>query len=110
MKKLLKLNEDRLRAIVAESVKNVLLEAELLPNGTDNTAAKTAWMAISNALVNIQTAMRNREKEVIPSRNPTQINGLTHAISQNDVKEIVDYIFSTINNCLSSTLPNLMRK
>lgn len=102
-----RINESQLKVIVAEAVKKVLNE-DILPNSTKNTPAKTAWEAISNGLVNIQQAMKIRETERVPDSRSVE-NGRTHVITPKDVEEIVNYIYTTIDNCLSSTLPNLRR-
>ena len=65
-------------------------------------------MAISNALVNIQQVMKNREEEKVPDARSEE-NGRIHAIVPKDVEDIVDYIYTTIDNCLSNTFPNLRR-
>ena len=108
MKQVIRINKYRLKAMITESVKSQLNEIDLLPDGIKNTPAKTAWMAISNALVNIQQVMKNIEEEKIPDAR-SEDNGRVHAIVPKDVEDIVDYIYTTIDNCLSNTLPNLRR-
>ena len=89
--------------------KDIISEIDLLPNGRETSPAKTAWEAISNGLVNIQQAMKYREDEKVPDTRSIE-NGRRHVITIKDVEEIVNYIKLTINNCLSTTLPNLMLK
>lgn len=95
--KSINLNEKQLHRIVAESITKVLSENELLPNGTKSTAAKTAWEALYNSLENIKAMMNNTYQ------------GKKGNIGVADVQSVVEYINTTINNCLSSTLPNLMK-
>ena len=89
--------------------KRILSEIDLLPNGIKSTPAKTAWEALSNGLVNIQQAMKYRETERIPDARSAE-NGRRHVVTPKDVEEIVRYIKTTINNCLSSTFPKFMLK
>ena len=89
--------------------KDIISEIDLLPKGIKSSPAKTAWEALSNGLVNIQQAMKYRETEKVPDAHSAE-NGRTHVITPKDVEEIVGYIKLTVNNCLSSTLPDLMLK
>lgn len=82
------------------------MKIDLLTNGVKNTPEKTAWEAISNGLVNIQQAMQYRMNERVPDTRSD--NGRTQVITPKDVEDIVNYIKTTINNCLSNTFPRLV--
>ena len=55
-KRSIRLSESELKRIITESVK-IILKEDLVPDGIDNTPARTAWEGIGNALVNIQQYM-----------------------------------------------------
>lgn len=101
------ITETQLKKLIAESIKRVMNEADLFPDGIDCTPARTAWEGISNALINIQQYME--EKNELFKRKYDFKNGIFQDIGENDVIELVDYIHLTLNNVLKNTMPNLMK-
>ena len=67
--------------------KRTLSEIELLPNGVKSTPAKTVWETLSNGLVNIQQAMRDRETQRIPDARSVE-NGRRYVITPKNVEDI----------------------
>lgn len=104
----MKITETQLQQIISETVKRVLKEGDLFSNGIDVTPARTAWEGIKNALINIQEYMGTKQSQF--SREYDFNNGVFSDITEEDVKELVDYIDLTINNVLSSSLPHIREK
>jgi len=90
-----------------ESIKKYLAE-DISPE-IKTSPAKIAWMALSNALFNIQQYMKHRENELIPNPNNPK-EGKRHPITTEDVKKLLEYIDTTINNCISATIPNIRKQ
>lgn len=101
------ITETQLKKLIEESIKRVMNEVDLFPDGIDCTPTRTAWEGISNALINIQQYME--EKNELFKRKYDFKNGIFQDIGENDVIELVDYIHLTLNNVLKNTMPNLMK-
>jgi hypothetical protein len=99
------ITEAQLKHIISESIKKILREGDLFPNGIEITPARTAWEGIANALVNIQQYMGTKKQDF--EREYNFSTGEFKDITEADVKELVDYIDLTINNVLSVSLPNI---
>ena len=98
---IMKITETKLRNIIQECVKNILLEVDLSQDGNISTYRQsiTAWKMIYTAMEEIKRVMDETTKN----------KGGVHNIGTDDVQMILDHIDNTIDNCLSSTLPQLRK-
>lgn len=99
------ITETQLKHYISESIKKILKEGDLFPNGIEITPARTAWVGITNALIDIQQYMSTKKQDL--EREYNFSTGEIKDITEADVKELVDYIDLTINNVLSASLPNI---
>ena len=98
----MKITEAKLRNIIQESVKKVLCEMDLSQDGNISPYRKsiTAWKMIYTAMEEIKRVMDETAKN----------KGGIHNIGTEDVQMILGHIENTIDNCLSSTLPQLRKQ
>lgn len=98
----MKITEAKLRNIIQESIKNTLLEEDLSQDGNISTYRHsiTAWKMIYTAMEEIKRVMDETAKN----------KGGVHNIGIEDVQMILEHIDNTIDNCLSSTLPQLRKR
>ena len=73
----------------------------------EKISSRTAWMGISNALVNIQQYMQNKQSEY--NREHDINNSVLKDITEEDVIELVNYIHLTLDNVLTSTFPKYIK-
>ena len=95
----MKFTDTQLKQIISEAITKVLSEGDLSQNMSNYRKSISAWNMIYDALDNIKYAMDAQ----------AQNKGGVRNIGASDVEMILDYIDMTIDNCLSSTLPNLRK-
>lgn len=95
----MKFTDTQLKQIISEAITKVLSEGDLSQNMSNYRKSISAWNMIYDSLDNIKRAMDATAQNKGGIRN----------IGASDVEMILEYIDMTIDNCLSSTLPNLRK-
>lgn len=98
----MKITKAKSRIIIQESAKKALSEMDLSQDRNINPYRKsiTAWKMIYTAMEELKQVMDETAKN----------KGGIHNIGTEDVQMILEHIENTIDNCLSSTLPQLRKQ
>lgn len=94
--------DTKIHNIIKENVKKVLNEVDLSQgdNVSSYRSAITAWKMLYTAMDEIKRSMDYTADN----------KGGVQNIGMNDVQRILEHIDTTIDNCLSSTLPQLRKR
>ena len=94
--------DTKIHNIIIENVKKVLNEVDLSQgdNVSSYRSAITAWKMLYTAMDEIKRSMDYTADN----------KGGVQNLGMNDVQRILEHIYTTIDNCLSSTLPQLRKR